>query len=81
MNRERASAIDQCLLDKSLKDRNHLIRLLTHHSNGTVNENMVALLPQLRDRSSILLASTGRKEREDKVDLQFIVDFMHSFCR
>ena len=74
-------ALDICLEEKSLQDRNELTRLLTHKSNGELNESMLEIFPSLRERSIILLNSTGRKQREDKIDLQFIVDFMHDFCR
>lgn len=70
----------------SLDERNNLCRLLTHIPNdGGLNEEMLSVLPLFfRKRSEILLRTDrdgGRKERNDKVDLQFIVDYMHDICR
>ena len=75
----------------SLVERNQLYRLLTHEKpqgddDGgywSLNEDMLGLFPFLRKRSSVLLNNMrdGRKTREDKIDLQFISDFMHNYCR
>ena len=79
----------------SLVERNQLYRLLTHEKpqqegadgeeaiDWTLNEDMLGLFPFLRKRSSMLLNyfRDGRKSREDKIDLQFISDFMHNYCR
>ena len=66
-----------------LKERNQLISLLTHQQEdkGHLNEQVLYQIPSLRKRSEILLAHTKRKIREDKIDLQFVSDFMHNYCR
>jgi hypothetical protein len=79
-NVERKDAIQICLSEKSLKERNDLTVLLTH-SNGELNVPMLDIFPTLRSRSMLLLASSGRKEREDKIDLSFVNEFMHGHCR
>ena len=77
----------------SLQDRNTLIRLLTHkeqavdenyceENNVTViNEDMLDIFPSLRNRSRLLAKTVQRKTRDDKIDLEFISDFMHKYCR
>lgn len=72
--------ITRVLSGLSLADRNQLIRLLTHSSNH-LNAEVLEIYPSLRARSETLLAAGRRKERCDKVDLQFISDFMHDYCR
>ena len=57
-----------------------LVLLLTHR-DGALNEDVLQHLPFLRRRSRSLLSSPDRKEREDKIDLTFISDFMHEHCR
>lgn len=73
-----------------LNERNLLLTLLTHRRGTTeghemvLNEDIIAELPVYRARSEQLLeanARGGRKERCDKIDLQFIEDFMHRVCR
>jgi hypothetical protein len=80
--------IDNQLQSLSLPDRNSLITLLTHQSNSSsddeaprLNESMLAIHPSLRKRSGELLEQKQRKIRSDKIDLQFISDFMHNYCR
>lgn len=63
-----------------LPERNQLIRLLTH-SDNELNTDVLAVYPALRARSEILLRAGKRKARSDKIDLQFISDFMHRHCR
>lgn len=68
----------------SLPQRNDLIKLLTHTPDGEttcLNENMLAIFPTLRKKSIHLLNQGGRKTREDKIDLEFVSDFMHDHCR
>ena len=57
-----------------------LVSNLTH-KDGELNVEMLECLPFLRNRSVKLLANPDRKEREDKIDLSFISDFMHEYCR
>lgn len=64
----------------SLPSRNQLVRLLTH-SEESLNEDVLNLFPSLRAKSEHLLISGIRKERVDKIDLKFISDFMHAYCR
>ena len=70
-----------------LVDRNELIRLLTHRPAITEekdvksNDDILTLLPSLQKRSTALLKNNVRKQRADKVDLTFISDFMHDYCR
>lgn len=66
----------------NLRKRNDLIRTLTHTSTG-VNDNMLNHFPKLRGRSLELwnININPRKIRSDKIDLQFIDDYMHSICR
>lgn len=49
----------------------------------TLNEDMLGIFPFLRKRSLVILNNfrDGRKVRDDKIDLQFISDFMHNYCR
>lgn len=72
--------MDDQLASLELSDRTSLIRLLTH-CGDKLNEDVLQMFPSLRARSKLLLGIMGRKEREDKIDLQFIVDFMHNYCR
>ena len=71
----------------SLPMRNALCRVLTHTTNNQgvveVNERLLKVIPFLSNRSRRVLEmdKQGRKERNDKINLQFIVDFMHDFCR
>lgn len=64
----------------TLPKRKELIRHLTHHGDA-LNEEALAIFPSLRPQSEHLLAATARKKRADKIDLQFISDFMHNYCR
>lgn len=57
-----------------------LVTLLSHHE-GQVNEDVLQVLPFLRNRSVKLLCQPQRKERDDKIDLSFVTDFMHDYCR
>jgi hypothetical protein len=65
----------------SLQDRNKLIQLLTHNSHGEVNNDMLKVFPVLEKRSKELASRRERRVREDKIDLTFISDFMHDYCR
>ena len=58
-----------------------LISNLTHSRDGELNDEMLDCLPFLRTRSEKLLANPDRKERNDKIDVNFISDFMHDYCR
>lgn len=73
--------ISRVLDPLTLPQRNELIRLLTH-SGDELNAEVLAVYPTLRARSETLLATNRkRKTRSDKIDLQFISDFMHEHCR
>ena len=62
------------------KKKRALIPLLTHRDDA-LNEDILQYLPLFRERSRRLLANPDRKERDDKIDLTFISDFMHEHCR
>ena len=69
-----------------LADRNSLITLLTHQTTSEdeepqLSESVLECYPSLRKRSGELLEQKARKIRSDKIDLQFISDFMHNYCR
>lgn len=64
----------------SQPDKRSLISTLTH-KGGELNNDMLKCLPSLRSRSEKLLANPDRKERNDKIDVTFISDFMHDYCR
>ena len=74
-------AIEAALKDRSLQQRKELIRLMTHTASGHLNNNMLEIFPTLRERSVELLTAADRKERVDKIDTTFIVDYMHANCR
>lgn len=74
------AVIARLLSKMKLSDRNQLIRLLTH-DDEELNEEILEIFPSLRARSETLLETGQRKERRDKIDLQFISDFMHAQCR
>ena len=63
-----------------LAEKNLLIPLLSH-LNNEVNEDMILVFPSLEKRSKELLSGLRRKDREDKIDLQPISDFMYDYCR
>jgi hypothetical protein len=67
----------------NLGDRNDVIRLLTHTNDGSFNTDVLALLPDFAKRSATLLEQIGkkRKRRSDYIDLQFVSDYMHDYCR
>lgn len=73
-------AISAQLQSLELAERNILIPLLTH-LEGCVNESMLNIFPSLEKRSQQLLLDIERKQREDKIDLEPISDFMHDYCR
>ena len=80
------STVEFQLKSLPLTERNELIRLLTHKpgeedDDDVINEEMLTLLPSLQNRSMILLEKNARKQRADKIDLKFISDFMHDYCR
>ena len=78
-------ALTKQMASLSLPARNELIRSLTHQKteDGSliVNEDLVGLFPVLEKRSRQLLLKTERATRKDKIDLQFVSDFMHDYCR
>lgn len=73
--------IQDHLTTLTLPQRNTLIRLLTHSADGQQVDNALRLFPSIRERSTQLAQTIGRKTRSDKTDLQFISDFMHDICR
>lgn len=73
--------IESALEGRSLQQRNELIRLMTHTASGRLNDDMLEIFPALRERSVELLTAAGRKQRVDKIDTRFIVDYMHANCR
>jgi hypothetical protein len=64
----------------SQPQKRSLLSNLTH-KDGELNVDVLECLPFLRNRSEKLLANPYRKEREDKIDVSFISDFMHEYCR
>jgi hypothetical protein len=65
-----------------LSERNTLLTLLTQ--NGTkLNSAILEYLPDFVKRSTTLLGNKGmkRNRRSDAIDLQFVVDYMHDYCR
>ena len=86
-------AIRKQLKTLPLPKRYEFHRLLTHCTLTTgdedgavqkvVNEDILKLLPTLRERSEHILEvdRNGRKERNDKLDLDFINEYMHDYCR
>lgn len=74
------SVITQQMNTLTLPKRKELVRHLTHDGDA-LNEEALAIFPSLRTQSEHLLVTTSRKERADKIDLQFISDFMHDYCR
>jgi hypothetical protein len=73
------TAVANQMASLSLPDTNTLIALLSHQ-NGELNEEMLQAFPAMRKRSTALLGAV-RKTRSDMIDLQFISDFMHDYCR
>lgn len=73
----------------SLQERYTLYRLLTHSppkaadESASLNEDILKYLPFLRRKSQHILEvdAKGRQERCDKIDLEFIDDYMHDYCR
>ena len=55
-------------------------RILHLTKNGELNNEILLAYPDIRPRSQLLLGAE-RKMRKDKIDLQFISDFMHDYCR
>ena len=81
---ETGRIIEDQLDSLSLSQRNNLIKMLTHKPDGEMeclNDDMLAIFPSLRKKSVHLLNQNERKEREDKIDLQFVDEFMHDHCR
>jgi hypothetical protein len=58
-----------------------LISHLTHSSEGALNYSILQYLPFLKERSEIMIEYPMRKEKSDKIDLSFITEFMHDYCR
>ena len=81
VDQEPQLALEAALKGRTLSERNQLTRLLTHTAEGELNEKMLQIFPTLRCRSVGLHTASNRKEREDKINTQFIVDFMHDICR
>jgi hypothetical protein len=73
------TAISNQMVSLTLPETNQFISLLSHQ-NGELNEEILLAYPVIRTRSSLLLGAE-RKMRKDKIDLQFISDFMHDYCR
>ena len=77
-------ALKQQLDSLALPERNVLIPLLTHLGDE-MNEDMLSIFPSLEQRSQKLLTDAitkhKRKERDDKIDLKPISEFMHDYCR
>lgn len=74
------TVIQDQLTKLSLPSRNQLVRLLSH-SEETLNEDVLNIFPSLRAKSEHLLNTGRRKTRCDKMDVTFISDFMHAYCR
>ena len=72
--------IDEQMATLPLRERKQLVRLLTH-SCGELNNDALAIFPSIRIQSEHLLGASERKTRSNKIDLQFISDFMHGYCR
>lgn len=72
--------IQSVMTKLKLSERNLLVKLLTH-TNEDLNEDILKLFPSLRAKSEHLLGAGKRKTRSDKIDLSFISDFMHGYCR
>jgi hypothetical protein len=77
---DREEVMSTQLKTLSLPNRNRMISLLTHNS-GKINTDMLEIFPGLEARSRELLQQSDRKERCDKIDLMFVSDFMHDYCR
>ena len=73
------TAISNQIESLTLPETNQLISLLSHQ-NGELNNEILLAYPVIRPRSMLLLGAE-RKMRKDKIDLQFISDFMHDYCR
>ncbi len=73
------TAISNQIESLTLPETNQFISLLSHQ-NGELNEDILLAYPVIRTRSTLLLGAE-RKMRKDKIDLQFISDFMHDYCR
>ena len=58
-----------------------LVSHLTHSSEGELNYSILQYLPFLKERSENMIEYPTRKERSDKIDLSFITEFMHDYCR
>ena len=83
-------AVEEQYNTLSQPQKRTLTTLLTHKMtegvddeiNTVLNEEVLSVLPFLRRRSVRLRANSGmRKIRQDKIDLEFISDFMHNHCR
>ena len=76
--------LDNQMARLTLPERNTLTTLLTH-ADGELNRDMITLFPFLEQRSEKLLddaiMNRKRKERDDKIDLTLISEFMHDYCR
>jgi hypothetical protein len=79
-----AAAIEQQYNAMNQSEKRSLIKLLSHDNGGgggRLNDEVLECLPFMRKRSDKYLQQPERKERSDKIDLSFISDFMHDYCR
>ena len=65
---------------EELSDRRSLVKLLTH-SSGKPNEDILDFFPFLRSFSEHVFHHPERQMRSDKIDLTFVSNFMHDYCR
>jgi hypothetical protein len=64
----------------SLADRTELTRLLSL-KEGQPNEEILHIFPSLRNKANYEAERRVRKVRHDKIELDFISEFMHGHCR
>jgi hypothetical protein len=79
-NIKSTTVIEDQLTSLKVSDRQLLIRLLTHRGDA-MNDDILDIFPTLKAKSELYLEIKERKTREDKIDLQFVSDFMHEYCR
>ena len=79
-NAKSNSVIEDQLSALDVPNRQVLVRLLTHREDA-INEDILDIFPALRAKSLLYMEIKERKSREDMIDLQFVSDFMHDYCR